>query len=92
MNIKLFLVNLGKLLLCVLAYVTGITLGRMLASGLRLQQPAMPEGLDAASAGIYVILESPLLAYKNSLMNCCWHGGKYENFGSAYPAYLSMHI
>jgi hypothetical protein len=62
MNTKHFLLNVGKLLLCVVAYILGITLGGMLASALQLQQPAMPEGMDASSAGLYMILESPLLA------------------------------
>ena len=62
MNIKLLLVNLGKLGLCVVAYMVGITLGGILATGLALQQPPMPEGFDASTAGLYMILESPLLA------------------------------
>ena len=62
MNIKHLLANLAKLLLCVVAYILGITLGGMLASALQLQPPAMPEGMDASSAGLYMILESPLLA------------------------------
>jgi hypothetical protein len=60
MNIKLFLINLGKLLLCVVAYIVGIMLGGMLTAALKLQPPPMPEGLDASSAGLYMILESPL--------------------------------
>ena len=62
MNIKHFLVILGKLLLCVVVYILGITLGGMMATALGLQPPAMPEGIDASSAGLYMILESPLLA------------------------------
>lgn len=62
MNIKTFLVNLGKLLLCVAAYMLGIMLGGMLVTALQLQPPAMPEGFDASTAGLYMILESPLLA------------------------------
>ena len=33
-----------------------------MATALGLQPPAMPEGIDASSAGSYMILESPLLA------------------------------
>jgi hypothetical protein len=33
----------------------------MLAAALNLQQPPMPEGFDASTAGLYMILESPLL-------------------------------
>ena len=62
MSVKSLLANLGKLLLCVVAYMVGITLGGMLATGLKLQQPPMPEGFDASTAGLYIILESPLLA------------------------------
>jgi hypothetical protein len=62
MNIKHFLVILGKLLLCIVAYMLGMMLGGMLATALRLQQPILPEGMDASSAGLYMILESPVLA------------------------------
>jgi hypothetical protein len=34
----------------------------MLATALGLQPPVLPEGMDASSAGLYMILESPLLA------------------------------
>jgi hypothetical protein len=62
MNIKIFLISLGKLLLCVLAFLVGILLGGMLTAALRLQPPPLPEGMDASSAGLLMIIESPLLA------------------------------
>jgi hypothetical protein len=60
MGINRLLINLGKLLLCAASYMVGLTLGGMLARALALQPPPMPEGLDASSAGLYLMLESPL--------------------------------
>src|SRR5690349_6148396 len=62
MNIKNLSLGLGKVLLCLAVYFVGIMLGGMLTTALKFQPPAMPEGMDAASAGMYMILESPLLA------------------------------
>src|ERR1044071_1332957 len=62
MNLKNLLISLGKLLLCVLAFLAGILLGGMLTAALHLQPPPLPQGMDAASAGSIMILESPLLA------------------------------
>lgn len=62
MNIKLLLINFGKLLVCAGAFALGMLLGGMLATGLKLPQPVMPAGLDASSAGLAMILESPLWA------------------------------
>lgn len=62
MSIKFIILNLGKLALCVSAFVVGLVLGGMLVTSLKLQPPPMPQGFDASSAGLYMILESPLLA------------------------------
>lgn len=62
MTIKSLLIGLGKLVVCVLAWVVGLVLGGMLVSALGLQSPPLPEGFDAASAGLYMQLESPVLA------------------------------
>lgn len=62
MKIRLLFANLGKLLLCVVAFGVGILLGGMLTAALKLSPPPMPEGMDASSAGLYIILESPLWA------------------------------
>ncbi len=62
MNVKRFLINLGKLLVCVAAYYVGIMLGGMLTAVLQLQQPPMPEGMDATAAGLLMIGQSPLMA------------------------------
>ena len=60
MSVKSVLINVGKFLLCVIAYMVGLTLGGMLVAALGLQQPSMPEGLDASTAVLYMMLESPL--------------------------------
>ena len=62
MDIKGLLVNLGKLLLCGLAFGVGMVAGGMLASLLQLPPPPMPEGIDANAAGNITLLEGPLLA------------------------------
>jgi hypothetical protein len=62
MTIKRILINLGKLLVCVAVYYVGIMLGGMLTAVLQLQPPPMPAGMDASAAGLYMILESPLMA------------------------------
>lgn len=55
MRIKSFLLNLGKLLLGGIMYFVGFMLGAMLATGLRLPPPPMPEGISQSSAGIALI-------------------------------------
>ena len=62
MNAKQFVITLGKLLLCAAAYYVGIMLGGMLTAVLQLQAPPMPEGMDAAAAGLLMIAQSPLMA------------------------------
>jgi hypothetical protein len=62
MSIQSIILGLGKIVLCVAAFIIGLVLGGMLVTSLRLQPPPMPEGFDASSAGLYMILESPILA------------------------------
>jgi hypothetical protein len=62
MTIKSFFINVGKLILCTAAFYVGIMLGGTVANALGLQQPPMPEGFDASTAGLWMILESPLYA------------------------------
>jgi len=62
MDIKQLLVNLGKLILCGLAYFIGLIIGGMVTAILHLPQPPMPEGVDQASAAIALLLVSPILA------------------------------
>jgi hypothetical protein len=61
-NTKQLLVNLGKLLLCSLAFILGAVIGGMAAALLGLQQPSMPEGVDTSRAFLLLLLESPLIA------------------------------
>jgi hypothetical protein len=68
MNIKQLLVNLGKLLLCSLAFILGAVIGGMAAALLGLQQPSMPEGVDTSLAFLLLLLESPVLALALALV------------------------
>jgi hypothetical protein len=62
MKIKQLLINLGKLLLCSLAFIVGAAIGGIVAALLGLQQPPMPEGVDSSFAFLLLLLESPLMA------------------------------
>jgi hypothetical protein len=68
MNIKQLLANLGKLLLCSLAFILGAVLGGMAAALLGLQQPPMPEGVEPSLAFLLLLLESPLMALALALV------------------------
>jgi len=59
---KQFFTNLGKLLLCSLAFILGSIAGGMIVTFLGLQPPPMPEGVDGNLAFLILLLESPLLA------------------------------
>jgi len=63
MSIKQLLVNLGKLILCGLAYFIGLILGGMVTTTLHLPQPPIPEGTDQTSATLALLMVSPLLAF-----------------------------
>jgi hypothetical protein len=62
MNIKQLLIDLGKLILCGIAFAVGVIAGGMVATLLRLPSPSMPEGMDPATAGVVLMLEGPLFA------------------------------
>jgi hypothetical protein len=68
MLLKHLLLNLGKLLLCGLAFSVGAVIGGMVATLLGLQPPQMPEGLDPAAALRNLLLTSPLLALALALV------------------------
>ena len=68
MTIKQLLINLGKLLLCSLAFILGAVIGGMVAALLGLQQPPMPEGVDSSFAFLLLLLESPLMALALALV------------------------
>jgi hypothetical protein len=68
MTIKQLLINLGKLLLCSLAFILGAVIGGMAAMLLGLQQPPMPEGVDGSLAFLLLLLESPLMAFALALV------------------------
>jgi len=63
MNIKQLVVNLGKLILCGLAYFIGLIFGGMIITLLHLLPPPLPEGVDQSSAAIALLLVSPILAF-----------------------------
>lgn len=62
MEIKKTIINLGKLLLCSLAFILGAIAGGMLVALLGLEPPPMPESVDGELAFLILMLESPLLA------------------------------
>ncbi len=61
MNIKAILINLSKLFLCSILFSVGFIVGGMIVGASGLQQPVLPEGMDASSAMLYFVLESPLM-------------------------------
>lgn len=61
MTFKHLLINLGKLILCGLAFAVGTAMGGMLASLLKLPAPT-PPGVDVKIVGVYLMLTTPLLA------------------------------
>jgi len=61
-KIKQLLINLGKLVLCSLAFIVGAVIGGIVAAVLGLPQPPMPEGADSSFAFLLLLLESPLMA------------------------------
>lgn len=62
MKIRNFFVNLGKSLLCSLAFILGAIIGGMLVIFMGIQPPPMPDGVDGNLAFLILLLESPLLA------------------------------
>jgi hypothetical protein len=62
MTIKHLLINLGKLILCGLAFAVGTAIGGMLAPLLKLPAPTPPPGVDVRMVGVYLMLTTPLLA------------------------------
>lgn len=73
--LKRWLVILGKLLLCGLAFSVGMIVGGLVASLLRLQPPSMPQGVDSSTAVVYLFLESPILALALALVARGLSGG-----------------
>jgi hypothetical protein len=63
MKIKQTLINLGKLLLCSVAFIVGAVIGGTAAALLGLQQPPMPDGVDGSFAFLLLLVESPLMVY-----------------------------
>jgi hypothetical protein len=68
MNIKSLFTNVGKLLLCGFLFLIGTIVGGMVVTMLGLQPPSMPEGMDAGSAMLSMLLESPLFALVLALL------------------------
>jgi hypothetical protein len=68
MNIRQLLINLGKLLLCSLAFILGAVLGGTAAAVLGLQQPPMPEGVEPSLAFLLLLLESPVMVLALALV------------------------
>ena len=62
MEIKKFFTNLGKLLLCSIAFILGVIAGGVIVALLGLEPPPMPESVDGELAFLILMLESPLLA------------------------------
>lgn len=68
MNVKTLFINIGKLLLCALAFFVSMVVGGMVVAPLGLQAPAMPEGFQQELAMQLLLLESPLLALVLALL------------------------
>lgn len=68
MSLKHLLINLGKLLLCGLAFSVGAIIGGTVATSLGLQPPQLPEGLDPTTAMRNLLLTSPLPALALALV------------------------
>jgi len=68
MNAKGLLIDLGKLLLCGLAYFVGLMLGGMVTTALRLPPPPMPAGVSQSAAAIGLLGASPMLALGLALL------------------------
>jgi hypothetical protein len=74
-NIKSIFLNLGKLLICSIAYAVGLVAGGMIVTMLGLQQPPVPAGLDGQSAMRFLLLQGPLLALVLALVARYLSGG-----------------
>jgi len=68
MSFKRLLINLGKLLLCGIAFFVGIEVGGMVASLVGLQQAPMAPGADRNLLRLYALLSTPLLALALALV------------------------
>jgi hypothetical protein len=68
MTTERVLINLGKLILCALAFAVGIILGGMLAALLKLPAPTPPQGADVSAIALYSMLATPLLALALALI------------------------
>ena len=62
MSFKHLLINLGKLLLCGIAFFVGMEIGGMVASFMGLQAAPMAPGADRNLSLFYSLLATPLLA------------------------------
>lgn len=62
MSSKQIAIDVGKLILCGIAFLVGTMLGGMIASLLQLPLPQPPQGADMSSIQIYMALTAPLLA------------------------------
>jgi hypothetical protein len=69
MKLKCFLPYAWKIPVCGIAFYLGTILGSILASGIGLPTPALPEGTDAATLGLYLLLVSLILALTLSFVS-----------------------
>lgn len=63
MKLETLPIDLGKTILCGLAFFVGTMLGGMIATLLQLPLPTMPQGVDMNTVQIYSVLTTPLLAF-----------------------------
>ncbi len=68
MNLKDLVIYILKLIAGSVAFAGGIVVGGILATGLALQAPAMPAGMDPAAAVRVMLLTSPLLVLALALL------------------------
>jgi hypothetical protein len=60
-KINVYVLDLGKLFLCSLAFIVGAVVGGVVVTILGFQPPHLPEGVDRNLAFLILLMESPIL-------------------------------
>jgi hypothetical protein len=68
MNVKIWLLYAGKLILAGVVFEAGIVVGGMIAKLLNLSVPVPPQGADMNTIALYSLLTTPLLALGLALL------------------------
>lgn len=75
MKFQTLLLDLGKLILCGLAFFIGTIIGGIIAGLFQLSVPALPQGADMSSIQIFMLLTTPLLALALAVLSRGLGGG-----------------